>query len=61
LPERGIRFEDVERDLLRQALMRTGGNRTRASALVGLTLDTFRYRMARLGLDAQGNEEATED
>jgi len=53
LPEEGVRLEDVERDLLRQALRRTRGNQTRASALVGLTRDTLRYRVAKLGLDKE--------
>jgi DNA-binding NtrC family response regulator len=51
LPEEGLRLEDVERDLLRQALARAGGNQTRASALLGLSRDTFRYRIGKWGLD----------
>lgn len=50
LPENGLRLEEVERDLIRQALERAGGNRTRASALLGLSRDTFRYRMEKWGL-----------
>jgi DNA-binding NtrC family response regulator len=51
LPEEGLRLEDVERDLLRQALARARGNQTRASALLGLSRDTFRYRIGKWGLD----------
>jgi two-component system response regulator AtoC len=53
LPAEGVRLEDVERDLLRQALLRTKGNQTRASALVGLSRDTLRYRIAKLGLEKE--------
>ncbi len=53
LPAEGVRLEDVERDLLQQALRRTKGNQTRASALVGLSRDTLRYRVAKLGLDKE--------
>ena len=44
LPEGGLRLEDVERDLIRQALVRTGGNITQAGELLGLHRDTLRYR-----------------
>jgi DNA-binding NtrC family response regulator len=50
LPEGGVSLEALERDLIRQALERTGGNRTRAAALLGLTRDTLRYRMEKYAL-----------
>jgi len=52
LPVAGIRLEDVERDLIEQALERTGGNKSAAARLLGLTRDTLRYRMERYGLSA---------
>jgi len=45
LPREGLRMEDVERDLMRQALLRTSGNVTRAADLLGLSRDTLRYRL----------------
>ncbi len=45
LPTEGLRMEDVERDLMRQALLRTSGNVTRAADLLGLSRDTLRYRL----------------
>jgi DNA-binding NtrC family response regulator len=50
LPEGGIDLESLERDLIRQALERTGGNRTRAAGLLGLSRDTLRYRLEKYGL-----------
>jgi DNA-binding NtrC family response regulator len=50
LPPEGVRLEDVEADLIRQALSRSGGNRTRAAALVGVTRDTLLYRLKKHGL-----------
>ena len=50
LPEDGIDLEEVELDLMRQALSRTGGNVPKAAKLVGLTAKTLEARMTRLGL-----------
>ena len=47
LPPEGLRLEDVERHLMRQALVRTSGNVTRAADLLGLSRDTLRYRLAK--------------
>ena len=48
LPPGGLDLEALDRDLLRQALERAGGNQTRAARLLGLTRDQVRYRLARL-------------
>jgi len=50
LPEEGCDLEEVEMDLINQALDRTGGNLTKAAKLVGLTAKTLEARMQRLGL-----------
>jgi len=50
LPETGLRLEDLEATLIHQALTRTGGNRSRAARLLGLTRDTLLYRMKKHGL-----------
>ena len=50
LPESGIRLEDLEVDMIRQALDRTGGNRSRAARLLGLTRDTLLYRIKKYAL-----------
>jgi DNA-binding NtrC family response regulator len=50
LPAEGLSLESVERELIRQALLRADGNITRASALVGLHRDTLRYRARKFGL-----------
>ena len=51
LPEGGVQLAELEKDLIRQAIQRTGGNRTRAAALLGLTRDSLRYRLEKFGLD----------
>ena len=50
LPEDGVDLEEVELDLVRQALDRTGGSVPKAAKLVGLTAKTLEARMQRLGL-----------
>ena len=50
LPARGLVFEELERDLVRQALERTGGNQTRAARLLGMTRDQIRYRIRKFAL-----------
>ena len=51
LPPGGIVFEELEKDLLCQALERSRGNRTRAARLLGLNRDRIRYRIQKFGLD----------
>ncbi len=50
LPERGINLEQVEIDLIRQALERTSGNRSRSAKLLGISRDTLLYRMQKYGI-----------
>jgi transcriptional regulator with GAF, ATPase, and Fis domain len=50
LPPEGLVFEDLERDLVRQALERTGFNQTRAAKLLGMTRDQIRYRVRKFAL-----------
>ena len=50
LPADGLRFEQLERDLVVQALERTGWNRARAAKLLGMPRDWLRYRMEKFDL-----------
>ncbi len=50
LPPEGIRLEDVERELLRQALAQAHGNKSRAARLLGLSRHTLLYRLEKYGL-----------
>ncbi len=51
LPEAGIELEEVEKSFLTQAFTLAQGNKTRAAALLGLTRDTFRYRLEKYALE----------
>jgi DNA-binding NtrC family response regulator len=50
LPAGGVNLEDVETRLIRQALERVGGNRSRAARLLGLSRDTLLYRLKKYQL-----------
>jgi DNA-binding NtrC family response regulator len=50
LPRDGLRLEEVERDLVRQALSATEGNQVRAARLLGISRDALRNRMKKFGL-----------
>lgn len=47
LPDDGCDLEAVEKNLVLQALERTGGNQTRAAALLGIHRDHVRYRLTK--------------
>jgi two-component system, NtrC family, response regulator AtoC len=50
LPPNGVVLEDVERQLLVQALDRAHGNQTHAGHLLGINRDQVRYRIEKFGL-----------
>jgi two-component system response regulator AtoC len=50
LPAEGVNLEEVERQLLVQALDRAGGNQTQAAQLLGINRDQVRYRVEKFGL-----------
>ena len=52
LPSEGVNLDDLERQLLIQALERAGGNQTQAAQLLGINRDQVRYRVEKFGLKA---------
>ncbi len=50
LPAAGVNLEEVEKNLVVQALERAGGNQTRAAKLLGLHRDQIRYRIEKFSL-----------
>jgi transcriptional regulator with GAF, ATPase, and Fis domain len=51
LPEQGVHLAQLEADLIRQALEKTLGNRTRAARLLGLSRDTLQYRLKKYAIN----------
>ena len=59
LPAEGINFEEVERNLITQAMEQTDYNITKAAKLLGLTFRTLQYRLEKFGIkkpDEDGQE-----
>lgn len=51
LPEEGISLDDLEKDLIVQALERAKQNKTLAAKLLNISYDSLRYQIKKLGLD----------
>jgi len=51
LPPGGLILEDLEEDLIRQALERSGGRLKEAAELLGLTYKTLQYRLKKHDID----------
>jgi two-component system response regulator AtoC len=51
----GIVLDEVERQLIAEALRAAQWNRTRAAQLLGISKETLRYRMERYGLRSPGS------
>ena len=49
-PSEGLDLYQVEKELIRQALARTGGNQTRAAKLLSITRDSLRYKLKKYDL-----------
>ncbi len=50
LPDKGTNFDDLERSILQQVLVRSEGNQSKAARTLGLSESTLRSRLKRLGL-----------
>jgi two-component system response regulator PilR (NtrC family) len=65
LPDDGCDLDaivgEVERRLILQALERTGGVRTQAAKLLGVTFRSLRYRLQKLGIAGEASDEDADD
>jgi len=54
IPDEGIDLNEevarFERTLMKKALRKTGGSKTKAAKLLNVTLDSLRYRFDKLGM-----------
>ncbi len=61
LPAEGINFEDVERNLITQAMEQTDYNITKAAKLLGLTFRTLQYRLEKFGIKRPDGRDGDEE
>src|ERR671939_46747 len=61
LPPEGILFEDVERNLIIQAMEQTDYNITKAAKLLGLTFRTLQYRLEKFGIKRPDRKHAGDE
>jgi DNA-binding NtrC family response regulator len=57
LPPHGISIEEVEKELIQQALARFNGNQTKAAQCLRMSRDTLRYRIKKFGLQSAGRDD----
>ena len=50
LPDEGIFLEEVEKDLIVQALKKANNNKARAATLLNISYDTIRYQVKKFGI-----------
>ena len=60
LPETGLSLDELEKSLLLQALEMTGGNKTKAAGLLGITRRALYSKMHTHGVRGYGSEETPE-
>jgi DNA-binding NtrC family response regulator len=54
LPPDGLRLDELENELVRQAMERAGGNKSRAAKILGISRDQIRYRLEKMD-QSEGN------
>lgn len=52
LPEQGLQLDNLEANMIHQALSRTNGNRSKSARLLGISRDTLLYRIQKHGIAA---------
>src|SRR5438094_1735798 len=61
LPPEGIAFEEVEKNLILQAMDQTDYNITKAAKLLGLTFRTLQYRLEKFGIKRTDGKDGKEE
>jgi transcriptional regulator of acetoin/glycerol metabolism len=53
LPQEGLDLSRLEKNLIEQALKRTGGNVSKAARLLSIPRDKLRYRVKKFGINLE--------
>jgi transcriptional regulator with PAS, ATPase and Fis domain len=51
LPDSGLSLEDLEKDLILQALEKANHNKTHAAKLLNISYDSLRYQLKKFGIN----------
>ncbi len=57
LPDEGINFEELEKDLIKKAMLKANNVVARAARLLGMSYKTFWYRLEKFGLSTSSPKE----
>ncbi|MBI4688796.1 MAG: sigma-54-dependent Fis family transcriptional regulator [Nitrospirae bacterium] len=57
LPDKGINFEDMEKELLKKAMFKANNVAAKAARLLGMSYKTFWYRWEKFGIDTSSKKE----
>jgi DNA-binding NtrC family response regulator len=57
IPDEGINFEELEKDLLKKAMVKSNNVVAKAARLLGMSYKTFWYRLEKFGLQAGSSKE----
>lgn len=56
IPDEGIDFEKLEKELIQKAMTKTGGIATKAAKLLGMSYKTFIYRLEKFNLSSSSTK-----
>ncbi|HAK88152.1 MAG TPA: DNA-binding response regulator [Nitrospiraceae bacterium] len=57
IPDEGLDFEELERDLIKQAMLKSNNVAAKAARLLGMSYKTFWYRLEKFGIHASAKED----
>lgn len=58
LPDEGINFEDLEKELIKKAMLKSNNVAAKAARLLGMSYKTFWYRLEKFGMHISSKEDA---
>lgn len=57
IPDEGINFEELERELIKKAMLKANNVAAKAARLLGMSYKTFWYRLEKFGIDISPKED----
>ncbi|MBA4348627.1 MAG: DNA-binding response regulator [Thermodesulfovibrio sp.] len=57
IPEKGINFEELEKELIKKAMLKANNVAAKAARLLGMSYKTFWYRLEKFGIQTDSSKE----